>query len=133
MASLNGLSLQLRLRIRAITAPRFKLSHLTAPPATLPESSLSPLASLRDDRRYARVDVLLLRQIYDEYDADGSGSMTFQELKNALEKQRTDKAILCLSCPRVRPFGRIDPFGTCNSPEAPNKKRTLFLTPLGQG
>lgn len=56
--------------------------------------------------------MLRFRGIYDEYDADGSGFITFQELKGALEQQRLDKACLCVSCSHARSESHIDPSGT---------------------
>lgn len=42
--------------------------------------------------KYAKSDVMLLKQIFDEYDEDGEGSVSITELKKALHKQKEEKA-----------------------------------------
>jgi len=42
----------------------------------------------RMSTKYPRADILLLKEIFDEYDADGSGSIERSELMKALERQK---------------------------------------------
>jgi len=41
--------------------------------------------------RYTKAEVLTLRQVFDDYDEDNSGTITVHELKEALEMQRNEK------------------------------------------
>jgi len=55
-----------------------------------------PTLTARCSDRYSKSDVLILKAIFDDYDADGGGCVTISELSNALEAQKMEKVRLCI-------------------------------------
>jgi len=79
---------------RRANVRRSRISERTEIEAAEAETKRSSIAARRkalEGRcKYSRVDVARLKEVFDEYDADGDGVVTLGELRRALEKRKAE-------------------------------------------